>query len=66
MFDSGFFIRLLLAVFGAIILILIIPAFLRVIGFPVSADLTLIIKLVIAAVAVYYVFKGQYARISNS
>lgn len=58
MFNTGFFIRVLLAVFGAIILILIIPAFLRVIGFPVSTDLMLIIKLVIAAVAVYYVFTG--------
>jgi len=58
MFSTDFFIRLLLAAFGAIILILIIPAFLRVIGFPVGADLLLIIKLVIAAIAVYYVFKG--------
>lgn len=57
-FDRGFFIRLLLAVLGAILLIAIIPAFLRVIGFPVSADLFLIIKLVIAACAVFYVIKG--------
>ena len=59
MFNSGFFLRVLLAVFGAIILILIIPAFLRLIGFPVSADLMTIIKLVIAAIAVYYVFAGS-------
>lgn len=58
MFNSAFFLRVLLAVFGAIILILIIPAFLRIVGFPVSADLILIIKLVIAAIAVFYVFKG--------
>lgn len=58
MFNSAFFIRVLLAAFGAIILILIIPAFLRIIGFPISSDLVLIIKLVIAAIAVYYVFKS--------
>lgn len=59
MFTSGFYLRILLAVFGAIILILIVPAFLRVVGFPVTADLLLIIKLIIAAVAVFYVFRGS-------
>ena len=58
MFNSSFFLRVLLAVFGAIVLILIVPAFLRIIGFPVSADLMLIIKLVIAIIAVFYVFRG--------
>ena len=58
MFNSAFFIRILLAVVGVIIAVLIIPAFLRIIGFPVTADLMLIIKLVIAACAVFYVVKG--------
>ncbi len=59
MFNSDFFLRVLLAVIGAIILIAILPAFLRVVDFPVSADLLLIIKLVIAAIAVFYVFRGS-------
>jgi hypothetical protein len=58
MFNSAFFIRVLIALFGAIILIAILPAVLRLVGFPVSADLTLVIKLVIAAIAVFYIFKG--------
>lgn len=58
MFNSGFFIRILVAVIGAILLIAIIPALFRVIGFPVSADLLLIIKIVIAACALFYVFRG--------
>lgn len=58
MFNQAFFIRVLLAAVGAVLAIAIIPAFLRVIGFPVSGDLMLIIKVVIAAVAVFYVIKG--------
>lgn len=58
MFNSSFFLRILIAVIGVIILLAIIPAFLRIVGFPVTADLMLIIKLVIAVIAVYYVFRG--------
>lgn len=59
MLNQGFFIRVLLAVFAVIILIAIIPPVLRLIGFPVSPDLVLVIKLVIAAVAVFYIFSGS-------
>lgn len=58
MFTSAFFVRVLIAVIGAIILIALIPPVLRVIGFPVSTDLVLIIKLVIAAVALFFIFRG--------
>lgn len=58
MFNQAFFVRVLLAVIGAIILIAIIPAVLRLVGFPSSADLTLVIKLVIAVCALFYIFKG--------
>ncbi len=64
MFSSSFFIRVLLAVFGAIILIALIPPVLRVVGFPVSPDLVLIIKLIIAAVAVFYIFRGPEIRLT--
>lgn len=58
MFNSDFFLRCLIAVFVVIILIAIIPPVLRLIGFPVSGDLIVIIKLVIAAIAVLYIFRG--------
>lgn len=61
MFTSAFFIRVLLAVLGAVIVIAIIPPALRLIGFPQPGDLALIIKLVVAAVAVFYIFKGEPA-----
>ena len=58
MFNQGFFIRCLIAVIVAVALIAIIPAVLRLIGFPTSGDLDLIIKVVIAICALFYVFKG--------
>ncbi len=58
MFTQGFFIRCLIAVICAIILIALIPPVLRLVGFPDSNDLDTVIKLVIAVLAVLYVFKG--------
>ena len=59
MFNQAFFIRVLIAVVVAVILIALIPPVLRVIGFPANADIELIIKLVVAAVAIFYVFGGS-------
>jgi hypothetical protein len=59
MFNSGFFIRALIAVIVAIALIVVIPAVLRLVGFPTSPDLDLVIKVVIAICALFYVFKGS-------
>ena len=58
MFNQAFFVRVLVAILGAVLLVAIIPAFLRLVGFPVTADLVLVIKLVVAAIAVFYVFRG--------
>lgn len=59
MFDSSFFWRVLIAVVGAILALAIIPPFLRLIGFPASADLMLVIRIVVAAIAIFYVIKGN-------
>jgi len=59
MFNQAFFIRILVAAVVAVIVILIVPAFLRLIGFPASSDLLLIIKLVVAGLALVYVFTGS-------
>ena len=58
MFNQGFFVRVLLAVVGVILFYAIFPAFLRIIGFPATADLMVIVKVVVAALAIFYVFKG--------
>ena len=58
MFTSGFFLRILIAVIGVILLYAILPPFLRIIGFPASGDLMIIIKIVVAAIAIFYVFRG--------
>ena len=59
MFNQAFFVRILIAVLVAVILIAVVPVFLRVIGFPVTGDVSLIIKSVIAIAALFYVFKGN-------
>jgi hypothetical protein len=58
MFSEGFFVRILLAVLGVVLLFAILPPFFRLVGFPVSGDLETVIKIVIAAIAVYFVFRG--------
>ena len=58
MFNQAFFLRVLVAVLGAVLLLAILPAFFRIVGFPVTADLMTILKVVIAAIAVFYVIKG--------
>lgn len=57
MFNQDFFVRVLVAILGAVLVIALLPAFFRLIGFPVTSDLVLVIKLVVAAIAVFYVFK---------
>lgn len=52
------FTRILIAVLAVILIFALIPPFLRIIGFPVSADLMTIIKICVAAVALYYVLRG--------
>lgn len=59
MLNAGFFYRVLLAVLGVILLLAILPPFFRIIGFPPSADVLLIIRVCVAAIAVYYVFSGH-------
>lgn len=56
---SAFWIRVLIAVFVAVVAIIAVPLILGLIGFPVSAGLETLIKLVIAIVAVIYIFKGM-------
>lgn len=57
-FNAAFFWRVLIAVIGAILAFAIIPPLLRIIGFPASADLMVVIKIAVAAIAIFYVLKG--------
>ncbi len=52
-------IRILVALVIAIFLIAVIPPFFGIVGFPLSGDLMLIIRLCIAAWAVLYAFTGK-------
>lgn len=56
---QNLFLRILIAVVCAVALILIIPAALRLIGFPVNDDLMLIIRIVIAVIALLYIIGGE-------
>jgi len=50
--------RVLYAVICVVIALLIIPLFMAVVGFPVSGQLWELIRVVIACLAVLYVFFG--------
>ncbi len=58
MFNAAFFWRVLVAVIAVILFYAILPPFLRIIGFPSSGDLMVIVKIVVAALAVFYVLRG--------
>ena len=60
MFGKSFWIRLLIAVVVLFVLFLIIPAIFRIIGFPLSADMLLVIKAVIGILALFYLFGGTW------
>lgn len=60
MFNKGFWIRVLIAVVVLVAVFTIVPPIFRVIGFPLSADWDLIIKVVVGVLALFYVFLGTY------
>ncbi len=55
---SGMLWRIVLAVIAVILFYAILPPLLRIIGFPVSSDLMLILRVAIAGLALFYVLKG--------
>ena len=59
MFTQSFFIRCLIAVLVAVLALAVIPAVLRLIGFSTTPDVELIIRAVVAIVALFYIFKGS-------
>ncbi len=50
--------RMLYAVICVVIALLVIPLFMSVVGFPLAGDLMQLIRLLIACIAVLYVFFG--------
>jgi len=63
MFSKAFFVRILIAVVGAILVLAIVPPFLRIIGFPSTSDVMIIVRIVVAAVALWYVFLGSEPKL---
>jgi len=64
MFNSGFFVRLLVAAVVVFVFWQVLPAFLRLIHMTVNGDLTTVITWVVAACAVFYVFFGKQPPLS--
>jgi len=60
MFNKSFWLRLLIAVVVLFVLFAIIPAVFRIIGFPLSPDMLLVIKAVIGILALFYLFGGTW------
>lgn len=56
---AGILWRVLMAVIAVVLVYALIPPFTRIIGFGINADLMLIIKVCVAGLALFYVFKGS-------
>ncbi len=50
--------RILIAVVAVLLISALIPPVARVIGFPVDGDVLLIVRLVVAGLALFYILKG--------
>jgi len=50
--------RVIIAVVACVLAYLLIPPVAHVIGFPISGDVMLILKICIAGIAVYYILRG--------
>ncbi len=50
--------RILLAVLAVVLLLALLPPVSRLIGFPLDGDLLTVVKICIAGIAVFYIFKG--------
>lgn len=59
MFNSDFWVRVLIAVCVAVLALAGIPAVLRTIGFPTTPDILLIVRIVVAVAALFFIFKGK-------
>jgi hypothetical protein len=57
--NRGLFIRIVVAAIVVIGLHFVIPAFARILGFPINGDLLIILNVSIAATAILYVIFGK-------
>ena len=55
---AGILWRVLVAIVAVVTFLLIFPALMRILGVPVGGDLELIVNVVVAALALYYILKG--------
>jgi hypothetical protein len=51
--------RVLLAVIAVVLLLALLPPFFRIVGFSASSDLLLVLRIVIAGIAVLYVLQRK-------
>ncbi len=56
---EGFFWRVMFAAFAVVCVFMLIPPFVRLLGFSVNPDLMLIVQICVAAIAVFYVARGR-------
>lgn len=55
---SALFWRVLIAVLAVVFVYAILPPVLRILGVPLEGDVLLVVKLCIAAIALFYILKG--------
>lgn len=51
--------RVLIAVIAVVLVYALIPPVARVLGFPISGDLWLIVRIVVAGLAIFYIIRGR-------
>lgn len=56
---GGILARVIIAVLAVVVAVLLIPPVARIVGFPLSGDVMLVLRVCIAALAVFYILKGR-------
>ncbi len=56
---AGILARVIVAVLAVVVAVLLIPPVARIVGFPLSGDVMLVLRVCIAALAVFYILKGR-------
>lgn len=56
---AGIFWRILIAVFAVVITFALIPPVARVIGFTLSNDVMIIVRICVGAIALFYILRGS-------
>ena len=58
---TGIFWRILIAVVAVVLTFALIPPLSRILGFSVTGDVMLVVRICVAGLAVFYILRGPWA-----